>query len=53
MLGTILKDPEHSITSKSTCERPEIEDVNVSNSINIYVMLRSVKIIKIYNIILA
>ena len=35
MLGTILKDPVHSITSKTTCERPEIQDVNVFNSINI------------------
>ena len=32
MLGTILKDPEHSITFKSTRERPEIQDVNVFNS---------------------
>ena len=32
MLGTILKDPEHSKTFKSTCERPEIQDVNVFNS---------------------
>jgi len=35
MLGTILKDPEHSITFKSTCERPEIQDVNVFNSIHL------------------
>ena len=34
MLETILKNPEHSITLKSTCERPEIQDVNVFNSIN-------------------
>ena len=33
MLGTILKDHEHSITFQSTCERPEIQDVNVFNSI--------------------
>ena len=32
MLGMILKDTEHSITFKSTCERPEIQDVNVFNS---------------------
>jgi len=30
MLGTILKDNEHSITFKIKCERPEIQDVNVS-----------------------
>ena len=33
MLETILKNPEHSITFKHTCERPEIQDVNVFNSI--------------------
>jgi len=33
MLGTILKDIEHSITFKITCERPEIKNVNVFNSI--------------------
>jgi hypothetical protein len=33
ILGTILKDSEHSITFKSTCERPEIQDVNFFNSI--------------------
>ncbi len=33
MLGTILKDIEHSITFKIKCERPEIQDVNVFNSI--------------------
>jgi len=27
MLGTILKDIEHSITFKIKCERPEIQDV--------------------------
>ena len=27
ILGTILKDPEDSVTFKSTCERPEIQDV--------------------------
>ncbi len=32
MLGTILKDIEHSITFKIKCERPEIQDVNVFNS---------------------
>jgi len=26
MLGTTLKDPEHFITFKITCERPEIQD---------------------------
>ncbi len=33
MLGTILKDIENSITLKITFERPEIQDVNVFNSI--------------------
>jgi len=32
ILGTILKDIEHSITFKIKCERPEIQDVNVFNS---------------------
>ena len=32
ILGTILKDPEHTITIKITCERPEIQDVNVFNN---------------------
>jgi len=27
LLGTVLKDTEHSITFKITCERPEIKDV--------------------------
>ena len=35
MLGTILKDIEHSITFKIKYERSEIQDVNVFNSINI------------------
>ena len=39
MLGTILKDPEHSITFKIACERPEIKDVNVFNSISIKQLL--------------
>ncbi len=34
MLGTILKDIEHAITFKIKCERPEIQDVNVFNSIS-------------------
>ena len=38
MLGTILKDPEHSITFKSTCERPEIQDVNVLNVLISYLI---------------
>jgi hypothetical protein len=33
MLGTNLKDIEHSITFKIKYERPEIQDVNVFNSI--------------------
>jgi hypothetical protein len=33
MLGMISKDIEHSITFKIKCERPEIQDVNVFNSI--------------------
>jgi hypothetical protein len=33
MLRTILKDPEHFITFKITCERPEIQVVNVFNNI--------------------
>jgi len=33
MLGTILKDIEHSITFKIKCERPEIQDGNVFNRI--------------------
>jgi len=36
MLGIILKDIEHSIAFKIKCERPEIQDVNVFNSIYIY-----------------
>jgi len=32
MLGTILKDIERSLTFKIKCERPEIQDVNVFNS---------------------
>ncbi len=32
MLGKTLRDPEHSITFKITCERPEIQDVNAFNS---------------------
>jgi len=39
MLGTILKDIEHSITFKIKCERQEIQDVNVFNS-NIYIILQ-------------
>jgi hypothetical protein len=39
LLGMILKDPEHSITFKRTCERPEIQDVNVFNSIYKYSQL--------------
>jgi hypothetical protein len=35
MLGTILKDIEHSITFKIKCERAEIQDVNIFNSIGI------------------
>jgi len=31
ILGTILKDPEHSKTFKITCERLEILDVNRSS----------------------
>ncbi len=33
MLRTILKDIENSITLKIKIERPEIQDVNVFNSI--------------------
>jgi hypothetical protein len=33
MLGTNLKDIEHSITFKIKYERPEIQGVNVFNSI--------------------
>jgi len=33
MLGTILKDPVDSVKFKSTCERPEIQDLNDFNSI--------------------
>ena len=33
MLGTILKDIENSMTLKITFERPEIQVVNVFNSI--------------------
>jgi len=39
MLGTILKDIEHSITFKIKCERPEIQDVNVFNSITLFYKL--------------
>jgi hypothetical protein len=39
MLGTILKDPEHSITFKSTCERPKIQNVNVFNSIALAILV--------------
>ncbi len=39
MLGTILKDIEHSITFKIKCERPEIQDVNVFNSITLFYIL--------------
>jgi len=35
MLGTILKDPEHSVTFKSTCERPEIQDVPSFNKMSV------------------
>ena len=41
MLGTILKDTEHSITFKSTCERSEIQDVNVFNSIFFFIIFTS------------
>jgi hypothetical protein len=40
MLGTILKDPEHSITFKSTCTCPEIQDVNVFNSIYKFIYIK-------------
>ncbi len=36
MLGTILKDPEDSVTFKSTCGRPEIKDVHVFDSIFLF-----------------
>jgi hypothetical protein len=38
--GAILKDPEHSLTFESTCERPEIQDVNVFYSTKIKVKTR-------------
>jgi len=36
MLGTILKDIGDSIAFKIKCERPEIQDVNVFNSICLF-----------------
>jgi hypothetical protein len=44
MLGTILKDIEHSITFKIKCERPEIQDVNV-----LYIKLKKNTKIKMSN----
>jgi len=41
MLGTILKGPEDSVTFKSTCERPEIQDVNVFNSISKFKLIKN------------
>jgi len=46
MLGTILKGPEDSVTFKSTCERPEIQDVNVFNSTKL-IKKTKIKMIKI------
>jgi len=41
MLGTILKGPEDSVAFKSTCERPEIQDVNVFNSISKFKLIKN------------
>jgi hypothetical protein len=52
MLGTILKGPEDSVTFKSTCERPEIQDVNVFNSnmnkLNKYLIIKQAIILGNY-----
>jgi len=47
MLGTILKDPEHSVTFRIACERPEIQDANIFNSTIYFCNILAIPVVNI------